>query len=360
MTEQVTAESSPSTSATGTSIVEDTKPNSFASHAIPSLRDELVKAADEATAAQAKEATDTPAKEVSEPTEEVASDEANASQAGIVAAPKADNLSEVRRALNKRKQEGIARRERDEAIRQSTASLEAERHRFAQHQAQIDSQRQALEAREREIMSAMSDPLKLAQLMSKTPDELAQRLAIAGSPEDMLQRKLEAQVESLRLKQEAQDRAWAEREQQLERVAQENKYREQVTEERKFVELATDDSKYPTFAKLALTSKQKLKLGYDVAEEYYEATKKVASHEEILEYLEHSLSGGAAGQRDGSSQSRGTNGNVPKSKTGPRTLSNSVASERRSSPKPINNDLQGEDLRKELMAAAEEAKAQRV
>jgi hypothetical protein len=91
--------------------------------------------------------------------------------------------------------------------------------------------------------------------------------------------------------------------------------------------------------------------GDAIADSYRARTGKVASLEEIAEYLEHQASEKLASIRD---KSRGQ-GNATKSKAnGPRTLSAASASERRSSPRPVR-DMDPTEEREALMAAAAEA-----
>lgn len=276
-------------------------------------------------------------------------------EAAPVEEPK--GIPHIAKVLHERKEKERARIELKEQQRSHHQKMEQERQAFAQQQAQLEYERQQVKAQREKLFETTKDPFKIAELTGRTHEQLAQDLMVAGTPEWQVAQRIKSEIEQLKAAQleyktqlEQQQNALKERD---ERAAAAHR---QSTEQA-FVEHTSSD-KYPTLSRL--TPKQRLLLGYDIAQQYYNETKRIASDAEIAEYLESSLSG-QAGETRAARQPNGMSGNAPKSKaTGPRTLSNSVASERRSSPKPATNNMSAEDMRQELILAAKEAMAKSV
>lgn len=172
----------------------------------------------------ASAASDAPAAEAGEgdPAGTDVTSEAESAEALQARITKAAAKARSASARNKSMQQEIARRDADLArMRQHTANLEAQARRGA--------------AFEREMMQ---DPIKALQDRNVTPEMLAQKVMLAGTPEEkfaLLQQQVKAQ----------QDRADA-----LERNAAAERSRAQhsanlVAAEKTFVELATNAEKYP-------------------------------------------------------------------------------------------------------------------
>lgn len=319
--------------------------DSFATNSVRTQRDDLIEAAigSKAELPEPQATTDG----------EPAKDLAKAKPEAIAEEPR--TISHIAKVLQERKEKQRERIAREESRSEATAKVEAERATFAQQQAQLAQERQQVAAERERLMATAKDPFKIAELTGKSHADLANDLAMAGSPEWQLSQRIQSQLEALKEQQAQQSRAWDQHQQALKAQAEQASMQTQIATERSFIDHSGNAETYPHFARLE--PDERLAFGYHTAKKYYDATGKVASDKEIAEYYESRFSGESDTQVGTSSQSK-TNGNATKVKANaPRTLSNSVASERRSSPKAPSNDLRGEDLRKELVAAAKEAAA---
>ncbi len=302
------------------------------------LREEMVKAAQDAKAASVDAA----------PAEEKEETEAPAAEAAAAPSDPAP-ISQVAKALKERR----AKEQRRLETQKESQQLEQYRRQAAQQNAAMEQERRSIEAERARLREIQKDPMKVAEYAGWTPEQLAQNLAMQGSPEWQESQRIRAQLDELKSQQAEQKRAWEEHQQQLLRQNQELERREQLSTERRYIE--TSD-KYPSLSKLP--PPVRLHWGYQIAREYHAATNQVASDEMIAEYQESSLSGSETGNTREARQQLGGHGKAPTHRAnGSRTLSTSMASERRSSPKPVSNNFSSPEERKaELLAALREAK----
>jgi len=310
-----------------------------------STRDELIAAANAAP----KDGEDPQADDAPK-----AEKPAKKAQPEAKAAPSDDGITHVAKILRERKEKERARLAEREAKAQATAKLEAERASFQAEQSKLRAELEKIEAERARLREIQKDPMKVAEFAGMTPEQLAQNLAMHGSPEFQEAQRIRAELQQQKELIEQLKRYTEEQRTEAEKAKEAQQVAAQQQNERAFVEHTASDEKYPYLS--ALTPKVRLNWGYEVAEEYYKATNKVASDQEIAEYIEGVLTEQYAKR---TSQPSAKVGKAPVSRAnGPRALSSAVASERRATAKPTNNDLRGEDLRKELLAAARNALTQ--
>lgn len=316
-------------------------PSEFDAVPVHTQRDELIEAARAALPGSPDQAKpdDAPAKKDDEPEE-----------AAPESAP-APTLSTIAKFLKQRKDDHRQRTAGDQQRHQ----FEQERYRFAQEQARFQMDRQQLEAERAKIAETLKDPFKIAEYTGKSHAELARDLAMAGTPEWQLNQRVTAELEQLKAQQASQRQEWLTHQEQLKAHSLQLEQRERASTEQRYVEHTADASKYPNFSKLE--PDERLTFGYHTSRKYHTATGEVATDEQIAEYYESRFSTEPGSTRDGSRQQTGANGNAPKTSraTGPRTLSNTAASERRASPRPVK-DMTPEELRQALIDEVREVK----
>ncbi len=258
----------------------------------------------------------------------------------------------VARAIRAAKERQKLRASEQSRVQQENARIQQQEWANTRREQELEQTRISLEQRQAQINEALHDPARFSELTGVPQQELASRWMIAGSPEQQLQRKAELKLAELETKLKAQETAWQQHQEQLKKQQESAREQEVRRTEASFVQHSAEAEKYPNLAKLP--DKVRLDWGYDIAAKYYEATKKVASDAEIAEHIETELSGEPAVPQ--LSQRTATNGKAPTNRAnGPRTLSKVAASERRSAPRPLRNDMSQEELMKELIATAREA-----
>lgn len=328
-----------------TETTEVAAPTEAAPEVSTNDRDDLVAAANEAIA------TETAAESPKKP-EPVSKDGEPADLKEPVAEAPPVTMSTVARAIREAKERDKMRIEARQQNQEQASKIAQEREQMARERAQFEQHARALEAERAQIIAAKQDISKYAEFSGKTQQQIAQELMIAGSPEHQVMLRQQAKLEALEAKIAEQDNAWQQHQSMLKEQSARAKAAERNKIEHDFTAITSDASKYPMVARMPPALR--IAWGDQIADEYSAATNRIASYDMIADYMQHSLTGGT--EQQASTQSKVSNGKAPTNRAnGPRTLSNSVASERRSSPKPISNNLSPEELRKELIAVAQEA-----
>lgn len=179
----------------------------------------------DATAADPTAAEGTVEEPAVDPVGKDATAEAESADARLARIQKAAAKSRSDATRFRQQKDEIARRDADiSRMRQQTAALEAQARRSA------DFER-----------SVLADPLKALEQRGVTPEQLAQRVLLAGTPEEklaLMQQQLEAQQKQFASieKQRADERALQQFQTKL------------ASAENVFVEMAGNDEKYPNLA----------------------------------------------------------------------------------------------------------------
>lgn len=319
-----------------------------------SLRDQMVA---DAKAAREKSEAENPAEEESEP---VDPDNEGSPVPGadddVAEAKPEPTIARLQRELRDKEKKRLE----EKSARQNAAQQAEYQRQFAAQQASLEQERKQLEAERARLREIQKDPMKVAEFAGMTHEQLAQNLAMAGTPEWQESQRIRTQLDEMKAQQVAQQKSWEEHQAMLSQ--QRKQYEEHAalehrkSNEKSFVEHASDGEKYPTLANLS--GRARLAIGYEFATELSEQLGRVANDEELASYIEHVFSEEGGSKRDGARQQAGANGKAPTVRaSGSRTLSTSMASERRSSPKPESNNWKSpEDRKRDLLAAAREAK----
>lgn len=291
-------------------------------------RDALIKAVEavgEPAEAEASEAPKAAAKEEPKPAEP-------------------DAMSKVGAVLRAREQ---AQKIRDEAA-EARKQLEADRAAVAAERAEAAKLKEEA-ARERDrILALKSKPLEAIKELGWDTKQLVNEVVREGTPEWQAQKRYEAQLQEQSEKL-AKAEEFIKQQQDLAKQNEERQasYARQQTETQ-FLSLVPETS-----ALRALYDEAEIiAKGHAVANAYRNKTGEVASLEELRDYLEEQAAlrlSKIRGEQPGKSESAAK----PKA-NGPRTLSASSASERRTSPKPIKDMTPSEEY-EALKAAAADA-----
>lgn len=253
--------------------------------------------------------------------------------------------------LRRRENEQRIKDEATRMSRESTLAIEQERRQFAAKQAEIETERKSLSEMQARYKAASSDPMKLAELSGMTREKLAHELAMSGSPEHMALMELRAKADALEAKHREVDEFIAGQKKREEESTRANREQSIRQGEQQYVSVATNSEKFPALNTL-YEPHEILAKGKAVQEAYYKKTGSVATDAEIAEYLEINE---ARPRLDKIRQGSAGSVIATKSKAnGPRTLSATGASERRATPKRIEQ-LSDKEERAALMAIAEEA-----
>lgn len=254
---------------------------------------------------------------------------------GEEAKPPESNAQKIQRVLAERKERNQARQMKQEADRR-VAEMQARAEAAEKQAQQTQARMQHLE-----LLRAGKDPIKNARELGLDPQKLIEAASLENSPEGQLRN----YVEELR--------AWT-----AEQVASANARVQKAEEKIAFYEsqgkqtanakIESDylakAAEYPALHALYGDEPQEiLRRGYDLVEQVRAATggKRTCTDEEILSYLNEQAEGKLAKVRGEASAPSGTVSQGTKAK-GPRTLSARGPSERRASPKPLDEMTEAE------------------
>lgn len=243
---------------------------------------------------------------------------------------------------------------KDEARRinaESQSSLDRERQQLANEKASLEAERRSVAETQARYKAAASDPVKMGELAGLTREQLAHELTMAGSPEHAALMDLRAKAAALEEKHRAVDEFIASQKKRDEDSVQSAKAAEYQQKLEVFIQAATNQEKFPALNAL-YEPYEILEKGKAVQKEYHRRTGNLATDEEIAEYLElHEARPRLDKIRQGSAGS--AIATKPKA-NGPRTLSASSASERRATPKRIDQLTPAEEYQR-LIEIADEA-----
>lgn len=297
-------------------------------------RDALIAAANAAN-------KDTPAEAVKE--------EPKKEAAAVEGEPEKKEESKISKLLRDRERAQAEREERSTV----KASLEKERAEVAKMRA--DAERMQSEAVAK-LHKLKSSPLEAIKEIGWDRAALVDEVAREGTPEWQAQKRLEARLEESNSK-IAKFEAWQEEQSKLlERQQLEQSSYAMRMEEKRFISLFPEKS---AASKLFGSEDRLIAEGHRVGALYKEKSGgRVATTEEISEYIEQqakerldALRQELAGDTSKASTSASKVATQTKA-NGPRALSGSAASERRSSPKP-RHEWTPQEEREHLKAAAE-------
>ncbi len=300
----------------------------------------MIQAADAAVAAEAAEAPVTPA-----PAAPASTPEAPAAEEET-----GSKISAVLRAREKAQE--IRDKAADDAA--SVASMKAE---IAAMKEETARELAAAKAQNARISALAKEPLKAIKELGWDTKQLVDEVAREGSAEWQALKRQEAKLEALAAE-NGELKAW--RESQAAREAKYDQERAAYSKretEKQFLGLIPEGSA----ARTLYDESEILAKAHSAADEYFQKSNgKVASLEDLRDYLEEQASKRLAGireQQPGTSAAqqaaKKASATQPKA-NGPRALSAASASERRTSPKP-RADWDESDLYAEMKAAADAA-----
>jgi hypothetical protein len=251
-------------------------------------------------------------------------------------------LDSVEKTLAKRRAEAQEKLKLRQEFEKERVKLDSER-------SQLLQQQKELQEAARYIKQLKDNPAEAIRMLGIEPEDFIADLANAGTPEYKQKSEMQKyQDELARLKAQLSQR------EEYERQAQEQ-YRQQYaiqakqTAEHQFLQTALSDD-FPTLGKLFQGHRQKFLLeeANEVAEEYYQATNKVADFRDIAQYLEeqYAMSVGV---------SKPTQGKPAPGKRGAVTLG-SISSERSTGFDPSEDDSDADAVKKAIAATRNELK----
>lgn len=253
-----------------------------------------------------------------------------------------------------------------------------ERSRYKREMAELSKQREAIAKQQQEAQQALAEmqrikaalaraelePTEAMRALGLDPQKAMEATAAEAQADPVLRRMIQEERQSFRSELQTRDKRIEQLEAYVQQFAGQVYGAHQQQNERKFVETARSE-KYPSVwpaieavAELQGSDPQKMLVqnAYALIEQVKVKTggKKIPTDEEILEYLEAQAKGTLAklrGEGREATQGKAPQGNRAK---GPRTLSAVGASERRASPKPLD-EMSPEDQRLATMQVVREA-----
>ncbi len=338
-----------------------------ASKAAPNTRD-ILKAAAEKAINAANEANKASKSDEKEPIHEAVSDDSGAENE----AESTENEPEIEAKQAVKKEPTIAERIRlreqahqmrlqdEHAKRRSAQAVQQHEHEMARMRAEAQADREVAASERARIEKLKTQPFEAIKELGWNTKDLVDGVTRTSDPVYQAEQRILAQSEELKRRlSELDAREKSRAQQEAEYTQRQEQLRAQTTRdntEKAFIAAATNDEKYSALNTL-YTPEDILRKAYAIQTEFHQRTGDVASDDDLAEYMELQ----AKERLEKIRQRMGGSGNASKvdQAKGPRALSNTVASERRSSPKPANRMSKDERLA-QMRHAAEEAMRQRV
>lgn len=269
----------------------------------------------------------------------------------------------------------IRAREKAFAERQEAESFAEQRKRQAEQEADrilADARKRAADEYEREMQARQQrfreSPSAAIRELGWKPDEMVDAVTREGSPEWRAIRAAEERARAAEAKAATVDAVKSDYEAFKQTIAQ-RQYQQQVqAAEQTFLTQHASAEKAPNLHKIAAAIPNVpgvlrgealiVRMGHELAHQWKQAGIPFANSD-VAAYLEHQARSGSLGQASASPPqvSGASGGQKVRPANGSRTLSPSLGSERRATPKPIE-EMSPEEERQALIEAASEARRQ--
>ncbi len=264
--------------------------------------------------------------------------------------PADDGMSTVAKVLKEREAAQAARDDRAAA----KAEADAARAEASKLKAEAEQDRAAAKSERERIEKLRANPMAAIKELGWDAKRLVDEVTREGSPEWVAQQRYEAQLAELKAETSAM-RAWREDREKADAAAKEQQgayARHQV--ESRFLESFPAESA----ARLLYEEADIVKRGHEIADAYTAKSGKVASLEELRDYIEEQAAKRLAAIRQPQGDATGSKAPAAAAKlptktpgNGPRALSGNAASERRASPKPHHEMTDAEQRQAQIDAA---------